>query len=139
MSKLSKLDATIQEKTKVIFRKFPDGEVIALFSELPGDMKVSHCLSYLHIGQHDCADTSIYYDTKPIKFADIEGQNAINFLWRELRSIGYNLTVVSRFSYQMDQKRIAALHPKHEHVWIKFEDCYKCCNCNMIKPLSCGK
>ena len=110
MAKLKQLAQEIAEKgTKVIFRKFPDGEIIALFPELPGDMKVNHCLSYLHIGQHGCADTAIYYDTKPIKFADIEGQNATNFLCRELTAIGYNLTVVSRFSYQMDQKRIAAL------------------------------
>jgi len=104
LRKLAKqLDATIQEKVKVIFRKFPDGEIIALFPELPGDMKVNHCLSYLHIGQHGCADTSIYYDTKKAVCNDT--LKLIN----ELTAIGYNLTVVSRFSYQMDQKRIAAL------------------------------
>lgn len=103
MSKLSKLDATIQEKTKVIFRKFPDGEVIALFPELPGTNGINSCLSYQHIGQHGAAMVAIYYDTKPCDAFDRLP------LEKELTAIGYKLTVVSRFSYQMDQKRIAAL------------------------------
>lgn len=109
MGKLSKLDTKIKtEKTKVIFRKFPDGEVIALFPELPGTNSMLDCLNYMHVGQHGSGRATLE-GTKKIKFEDIESQNAINFLCRELRSIGYNLTVVSRFSYQMDQKRIAAL------------------------------
>jgi len=105
MSKLSKLDATIQEKTKVIFRKFPDGEVIALFPELPGDNDVRNCLSYQHIGQHGKAEASLHY-TKPADYnQDVDAVK----LWNELTAIGYNLTVVTRFSYQMDRKRIAAI------------------------------
>lgn len=109
MGKFKQLDEKIKtEKTKVIFRKFPDGEVIALFPELPGTNDVSECLNYTHNGQHGSGKATLD-GTKPIKFEDIEGQNSINFLCRELRSIGYDLTVVSRFSYQMDQKRIAAI------------------------------
>lgn len=100
MSKLSKLDATIQEKTKVIFRKFKNGEVIALFPELPGINNVTTCLNYMHIGQHGSGKATLDGTTRAY---------AHDWLKAELESLGYNLTVVSRFSYQMDRKRIAAI------------------------------
>jgi hypothetical protein len=102
MSKLSKLDTTIQEKTKVIFRKFPDGEIIALFPELPGTNSVTNCLNYMHNGQHGSGKATCE-GTKPV---DKDWNGALK---RELTAIGYNLTVVTRFSYQMDQKRIALI------------------------------
>jgi len=100
MSKLSQLDAKIQEKTKVIFRKFPDGEVIALFPELPGTNSVLDCLNYMHVGQHGSGKATLDGTLKTCKY---------EHLYKELTAIGYNLTVVSRISYQMDQKRITAL------------------------------
>lgn len=109
MGKLKQLNATIKtEKTKVIFRKFPDGEVIALFPELPGTNSVSDCLNYMHVGQHGSGKATLD-GTKSIAIDDCPCQVKVNQLRRELRAIGYTLTVVSRFSYQMDQKRIAAL------------------------------
>lgn len=48
--------------TKVVFRKFKDGQIIALFP----DIKDGHyIMSYMHIGQHSNTDRSIVYDTKP--------------------------------------------------------------------------
>lgn len=91
------------EVTKVIFRKFTDGDVIALFPELPGSNKVSECMSYAHLGQHSQATTALYYDTKPCRVGEYFS------LFKELESIGYNLKVVTRISYEMDQKRIKAL------------------------------
>ena len=41
--------------TKVTFRKFPDGEIIALFPELSWDNR-GNVTSYLHNGQHGPAD-----------------------------------------------------------------------------------
>lgn len=110
MGKLSKIDATIQEKTKVIFRKFPDDEVIALFPELPGDNSVLNCLNYMHNGQHGSGKATLDGTKRafPMFYNDKEEKEFIP-LYKELTAIGYNLTVVSRFSYQMDQKRIAAL------------------------------
>lgn len=103
MSKMKRLLETIKDcKTKVIFRKFPDGEVIALFPELPGDNSVLNCLNYMHNGQHGSGKATLE-GTKPVD-KDWNGT-----LKHELTAIGYNLTVVSRISYQMDQKRIAAL------------------------------
>lgn len=107
MSKIKRLLETKMpdEKTKVIFRKFSDGEAIALFPELPGLNKITECLSYQTIGQHGSASADIdrkhSWKAKPEEYASLK---------RELESLGYNLQVVCRFSYQMDQKRIAALH-----------------------------
>jgi hypothetical protein len=91
------------EVTKVIFRQFANGEVIALFPELPADNNFSNCMSYMRIGQHGTASCGIYDDT----FKPYTGK--IDALKAELERIGYNLKTVSRFSYAMDQKRIKAI------------------------------
>ena len=95
-------------KIKVIFRKFPTGEVIALFPELPGTNSARTCLNYMSIGQHGTGKAT-YEGTKPIAINDIEGQNNVNFLCRELRSIGYTLTIVSRFTHKMYKERVRKL------------------------------
>lgn len=100
MGKFKKLDATMQKKTKVIFRKFPDGEIIALFPELPGTNDITTCLNYMHVGQHGSGKATCE-GTKPASLIQR------HILQEELEMIGYNLTIVTRFSYQMDQKRIA--------------------------------
>jgi hypothetical protein len=98
MGKFKQLDTTIkEERTKVIFRKFPNGEIIALFPELPGTNDVSTCLNYMHIGQHGSGK------------ATLDGTKKANWLehgdlYIELTRLGYHLKTVSRFSYQMDQK-----------------------------------
>jgi len=112
MGKFKQLDAIIQEKTKVIFRKFPDGEIIALFPELPGTNDVTTCLNYMHNGQHGSGEATCE-GTKPCKHYE-EAE-----LYLELTAIGYNLTVVTRFSYQMDQKRIAEIHRYKMYQGIK--------------------
>ena len=43
------------EKTMVIFRKFKEGDVIALFPELLANARGS-CDSFMHVGQHGAAD-----------------------------------------------------------------------------------
>lgn len=56
-------------KTKVVFRKFKEGQIIALFPEnIEGNYKIS---SYMRIGQHACADYySIISITKPCNPAE---------------------------------------------------------------------
>lgn len=44
----------LEPETLVIFRKYHDGEILALFPELPADRK--HCTCYAHVGQHSAAD-----------------------------------------------------------------------------------
>ena len=82
-------------KTKVIFRKFDDGDVIALFPELCGTYKYwSDCLSYMHVGQHGAASVDIVYDTTlatPQEYQD---------LYAELSNPPYNydLKVSKKFT-----------------------------------------
>jgi len=77
-------------KTKVIFRKFKNGEIIALFPELKEGRGL--ILSYMHIGQHGGASPEIVRDTKPAtreQFAP---------LYNELTAIGYRLEVRKRMT-----------------------------------------
>ena len=84
---------TYRTMTKVIFRKFRNGEVIALFPQEPATRDGWECMSYMHVGQHGGADPFIVNDTKsamPWEYAD---------LYNELKSIGYDdLAVCKRFN-----------------------------------------
>lgn len=77
------------EKTKVIFRKLPDGEIIALFPELPGTNDPATCLSYMH-ARHGSA-SGLYVLGKPA--APEESAT----LARELAGIGYIMETIKRF------------------------------------------
>ncbi len=75
-----------KHKTKVVFRKFPEGDVIAL---MPEDDSASEgwIMSYQHIGQHGDAHPDCLIDLElatPSEYADLK---------KELESIGYNLKV----------------------------------------------
>lgn len=76
-------------KTIVVFRKFKDGEVLALFpkEEYGGGL----CMSYQRIGQHGGADYSHCINiTKPAK------ESEYSPLAKELKSIGYELNIKKR-------------------------------------------
>lgn len=81
---------SVEDVERVIFRKYPDGEVIALFPDIPDSP--GYCLSYMHIGQHGGADfNGVMADTKPATPKDYY------YLYLELVSLGYtNLVVVDR-------------------------------------------
>lgn len=80
--------------TKVIFRKFKNGEVIALFPQEPATSDGWQCMSYMHVGQHGCADPMIVHVTQPAKWAELVE------LLRELQSIGYNeLNLCTKFTH----------------------------------------
>ena len=83
------------EKEIVIFRKFRDGEIIALFPEMEG-AKIGLVGSYMHVGQHGDADYFWVIDsTKPAK------PHECTKLKQELGSIGYNLRVVKKGAYHL--------------------------------------
>lgn len=89
--------------TVVIFRKFKEGDIIALFPENTGTLDPNTCDSYQHIGQHGAADVGIIYDTKlatPEEYAD---------LLEELISIGYNPVIYKKYTRKMQERREAAL------------------------------
>lgn len=75
--------------TKVIFRKFVDGDIIAVFPEIPHDCH-GNVLSYMHVGQH--AGTpypEILTETFPVMIpAEYKP------LFRELEAIGYKDLVI---------------------------------------------
>jgi hypothetical protein len=88
-----------KEITKVIFKKWPDGDVIAVFPELPGTIQWLFCMCYEHVGQHGSANVELMRSlapAKPEEYADLK---------EELESIGYNLKVYRRFTYDMGQVR----------------------------------
>ena len=76
--------------TKVIFRKFSDGSIIALFPELTDNKKYT-VSSYTHVGQHsDCDYQDVISQTK------LATENEYNALKEELMSIGYELNIVKK-------------------------------------------
>jgi len=78
-------------KTRVIFRKWPDGDIIALFPDIPDSNH--YCLSYMHVGQHGGADYSaVLAMTTPAK------EYEYMELAEELTSIGYDLEIRKRRS-----------------------------------------
>ena len=70
----------VKEELKVVFRKFKNGEVIALFPTLKYD-DMGNIWSYVHFGQHGAASPSIVGKTKPATKAEY------NDLLIELRGI----------------------------------------------------
>ena len=78
---------------KTIFRKFSNGDVIALFPEVPGDSNPFTCSSYMHVGQHGSASAFPGRDTTPATHEEYSP------LLAELKRIGYEIRVVKRFTH----------------------------------------
>lgn len=75
-------------ETVVIFRKFREGDIIAIFPYEIANPFTYTCMSYMHVGQHDGVDyNSIIGNTVP---AGVEESQP---LFSELESIGYKLRV----------------------------------------------
>ena len=90
-------------KTKVIFRKFPDGGIIALFPELPGTNNAGTCLNYVHEGQHGSGEATC-------DGTILARPKEYEALYDELTGvIGYELIVVKRFTHQMHRGRAIQL------------------------------
>lgn len=90
------------ETTKVIFRMWPNGDCIAFFPDLPGDIDPFTCMSYEHSGQHGAASVSIP-NLRPAIPQEYAG------LKQELEGRGYRLEVVKRFTSKNLANRRAAL------------------------------
>lgn len=78
--------------TRMVFRKFPEGDVIALMPEIPAGLCGDTCQSYMHLGQHSGASYSgVVGITKPAT------PEEYGILKSELEEhYGYNIKVVSR-------------------------------------------
>lgn len=93
-----------KEKTKVIFRQWKDGDVIALFPEIATDTIGYNCESFIHVGQHGAASPRIIL--KDTKLANLE-DGAVKKLIKELEGRGYNLEIIKRFRYKHQEIRMA--------------------------------
>ena len=87
--------------TPVIFRKWKEGDIIALFPTLDYNEFSGLCWSYEHVGQHGGADynhvVKITTPVRPEEYAD---------LLAELKSIGYDdLKVYERRPQEMEPCR----------------------------------
>lgn len=81
-------------KVDVVFRKFPEGDVIALFPNIPeGEGEI---LSYQHLGQHGRASVALLRELLPAT----DDERAP--LLRELVSLGYAPRVVRVLWCQME-------------------------------------
>ncbi len=84
---------------KVIYRKYYDGEIIALFPQIAAGCHSGwECQSYMHVGQHGAATPSIV-----IKQTKLATPNEYRKLQSELKQIGYNPKPTKRFT-QKDLK-----------------------------------
>jgi len=83
----------MMDQTLTIFRKFKEGDIIALFPEVKWDRQGLFCSSYQHIGQHGSADyqgvVSITTLATPEEYRELK---------EELESIGYTLKIRKRWN-----------------------------------------
>lgn len=77
-------------RTRVCYRVFPDGEVIALFPDEITDCIRHYCTSYQHIGQHAEASAELLRELRPAEPDEYAALHA------ELLSIGYRLDIDER-------------------------------------------
>ncbi|WP_390598707.1 hypothetical protein [Bacteroides sp. f07] len=78
--------------TKVVFRRWKNGDIIALFPDEPWSRSSYMTTSYMHVGQHGAADyAGVIADTSPAQ------ENEYRDLLNELKAIGYtDLRIVQR-------------------------------------------
>ncbi len=84
------------EMTRVVFRRYSDGQIIALFPDVPWSGRLGEVASYMHIGQHGAADyRHVVATTKPATEKESAG------LLNELRQVGYNnIRVIKRIKIE---------------------------------------
>lgn len=89
--------------TLVVFRRWRDnGDIIALFPELPADYQGRYCDAYEHVGQHGGADyQGVMQATRPVSLEDAAD------LILELERIGYVLRPITRASQRVHEARRA--------------------------------
>ena len=82
--------------TRVVFRRYFDEQIIALFPDVPWSERLGEVASYMHIGQHGAADyRHVVATTKPATKKESAG------LLNELRQVGYNnIRVIRRIKIE---------------------------------------
>lgn len=90
---MSKISTSIE----VIFRKFADGEILALFPYDTGT-RLGTCLSYAHVGQHSTAHLGLIKDTV------LATPDEYKALYSELSGLGYLLKVNKKMNWKKHTK-----------------------------------
>lgn len=85
---------------KIIFRVYPDGEIIALFPQIAAGITGYLCQSYMHVGQHGAANPAAV--VQQTRLATVEEYRE---LLKELEEIGYNPVVAKKCLYKDQQIR----------------------------------
>ena len=105
------------EQVKVIFRKFPEGDVIALFPEQ--DQGRGLITSYMEIGQHGDAAKSLITDLEPASKEEYAKLAA------ELERIGYDIVMAESVNEEIDGKAIDTIRKiadEKSAMKVKFDD-----------------
>ena len=95
---------TAEERTPVVLRRYPDGEIIALFPTLPAEEYGYNVTSYVHVGQHGAAEYN-YVISNTRSTHPLDDPDAMA-LFEELEKIGYRMLVYKRIT----NKHRAAFH-----------------------------
>lgn len=94
-------------KTKVLFRKTPQGEILAVFPEIPAEGTPDKCLAFRRTnkaaGDHIAIPVALAHIARPADFPEYDNTR------RELQGLGYVLEIKSRFHPSYDAKRVALL------------------------------
>ena len=80
-------------KTKVIFKKCSNGQIVAAFPQIPWDNSPFHLQCYEHVGQHGNGAESyliLLTPAKPVEYSE---------LLKELKAIGYDVKIAHRFTW----------------------------------------
>jgi len=78
---------------KTIYRKWPNGEIIALFPQIASDEFGYYCESYIHVGQHGRA-----YPRLVVRQTKLATPSEYKDLDDELRGLGYIPIPAKRFT-----------------------------------------
>ena len=93
--------------TKVVFKKFEDGEVIALFPQEAGDLDPRTMQSYMHVGQHSAAHEDFAQEIElasPEEYADLQAE-LVRIGYDDLE-VGNDITAEDRMAREADLARV---------------------------------
>jgi hypothetical protein len=94
-----------EPKLSVLFRRYGNGDIIAIFPEEVAGELARFCMSYEHVGQHGACDPRhVVAHTSPAKPSEYRD------LLKELRTIGYSVRVIKRLHRSFLQMRLQQMY-----------------------------
>jgi len=108
---ICEIPATVQgTPIQVVFRKYSNGDIIALFPFEPADYEGKFCMSFMHVGQSSGADARhIINTTTPATFDESKA------LREELSSYPYNFILIEIWRINHETARRVRLN-KLSHI-----------------------